>query len=194
VWPGLACIFIGEPRNHMIVNLHGGKADQMGVHSYGKRFAPNWLEVENCFVTAVGRIIFSRAADDNSSYLYMSEKQAERYEKSLAEKVANNQGKEEPVRVRANGPHTRFRVHFKRGIKKVACKSSVTYVPKLITPHSEKKTAYRRVKRLHAISQQDVNGRAGGLVPLLLCYVALYFSFRSPFWKRLHIWSQSSER
>ena len=143
------------------MNLHGGKADQMGIHGYGKRFAPNWLEVENCFVTAVGRILFSRAANDTSSYLYMSETEAVRFEKSTQAKIDRNATRAEPVRVRQNGPHTRFRVHFKRGIKKmVAGGHRFPFNPNLVTPHSKKKTGYKRVKRLHGVNQQDVNGRA----------------------------------
>ena len=133
----------------------------MGIHGYGKRFAPNWLEVENCFVTAVGRILFSRAANDTSSYLYMSETEADRFEKSTEAKIQRNLSRDEPVRVRQNGPHTRFRVHFKRGIKTmVAGGHRFPFNPNLVTPHSKKKTGYKRVKRLHGVSQQDVNGRA----------------------------------
>jgi hypothetical protein len=133
----------------------------MGIHGYGKRFAPNWLEVENCFVTAVGRILFSRAANDTSSYLYMSETEADRFKKSTEAKIQRNLFRKETVRVRQNGPHTRFRVHFKRGIKKmVAGGHRFPFNPNLVTPHSKKKTGYKRVKRLHGVTQQDVNGRA----------------------------------
>ena len=148
----------------MIVRLPGGKADQLDVHGYGKRFAPNWLEVENCFPTAVGRILFSRAADDSSKFLYMTEKEAERYESATAVKIERNKGPGEPVRVRANGPHTRFRVHFKRGIHQMVQLSPIQrfkFMAALITPHSKKRTGYKRVKRLQGVTQSDVNGRAG---------------------------------
>jgi hypothetical protein len=135
----------------MVIRLHGGKTDQLDMHGYGKRFAPNYLEVENCFPTAVGRILFSRAADDSSKFLYMTEEQAERYEEAKAKKVALNKSRAEPVRVRGNGPHTRFRVHFKRGIR----------FAEMITPHNHKRTGYKQVKRLRGVAQTDVNGRAG---------------------------------
>jgi hypothetical protein len=93
----------------MVVRLHGGKTDQLDMHGYGKRFAPNWLEVENCFPTAVGRILFSRAADDSSKYLYMTEERALRFEEAKAQKVAANKSRAEPVRVRGNGPQQGFK-------------------------------------------------------------------------------------
>jgi hypothetical protein len=147
----------------MVVGLHGGKNDQLGLHGYGKRFAPSWLEVENCFPTAVGRILFSRAEDDSSKYLYMTEKQAERYEEAKAEKVAANKTRKEPVRVRGNGPHTRFRVHFKRGIRQMVHSRSdqFKFLAEMITPHNHKRTGYKQVKRLRGVAQTDVNGRAG---------------------------------
>jgi hypothetical protein len=148
----------------MVIRLHGGKTDQLDMHGYGKRFAPNYLEVENCFPTAVGRILFSRAADDSSKFLYMTEEQAERYEEAKAKKVALNKSRAEPVRVRGNGPHTRFRVHFKRGIRQMVQKSSsiqFKFFAAMITPHNHKRTGYKQVKRLRGVAQTDVNGRAG---------------------------------
>lgn len=147
----------------MVVRLHGGKTDQLDVHGYGKRFAPNYLEVQHCFPTAVGRILFSRAADDSCKFLYMTEKQAERYEEAKAEKVAANKTRKEPVRVRGNGPHTRFRVHFKRGIRQMVHSRSdqFKFLAAMITPHNHKRTGYKQVKRLRGVAQTDVNGRAG---------------------------------
>jgi hypothetical protein len=134
----------------------------MGIHGYGKRFAPNWLEVENCFPTAVGRILFSRSASDDSTYLYMSETEAARYEQSTASKIARNEGLQQPVRVRANGPHTKFRVHFTRGIQKMVSRGHrMHHHPSFITPHGRKRTSYKQLKRLHRVSQQDINDRAG---------------------------------
>jgi hypothetical protein len=148
----------------MVVRLHGGKTDQLDMHGYGKRFAPNWLEVENCFPTAVGRILFSRAADDSSKYLYMTEERALRFEEAKAQKVAANKSRAEPVRVRGNGPHTRFRVHFKRGIRQMVQKShsqQFKFLAAMITTHNHKRTGYKQVKRLRGVAQTDVNGRAG---------------------------------
>jgi len=147
----------------MVVGLHGGKNDQLGLHGYGKRFAPSWLEVENCFPTAVGRILFSRAEDDSSKYLYMTEERAERFEQAKAAKVAANKLRSEPVRVRGNGPHTRFRVHFKRGIRKMVHANSTRFkgLGEMITPHNHKRIGYKQVKRLRGVAQIDVSGRAG---------------------------------
>ena len=148
----------------MVVRLQGGKADQLDMHGYGKRFAPNWLQPENCFATAVGRILFSRSADDSSKFLYMTEEEAQRFESATAAKVERNKGRAEPVRVRANGPHTRFRVHFKRAISKIVRQSPsqrFKFMAAMITPHSHKRTGYKQVKRCQGVTQPDVNGRAG---------------------------------
>ena len=158
----------------MIVHLHGGKADQMGKYGYSKRFAPNWLCHANCFVTAVGRILFSRDADNDSSYLYMTEKEAERYEATTKAKIAKNTRLENPVRVRGNGPHTRFGVHFKRTIKKQIrdpehCHFS-EYANLALAPHSFKRTAYRRLQRMEGVTQQDVNGRADHHTGMVFIY------------------------
>jgi hypothetical protein len=40
---GLACLMIGEVKNHMVINLSGGKSDPEGKSNYGKRFACNFL-------------------------------------------------------------------------------------------------------------------------------------------------------
>lgn len=164
----------------MVVRLHGGKNDQLGLHGYGKRFATNWLEVENCFPTAVGRILFSREADDSSKYLYMTEERAERFEQAKAAKVAANKSRSEPVRVRGNGPHTRFRVHFKRGIRKMVHANSQRFkgLGEMITPHNHKRIGYKQVKRLRGVAQTDVNGRAGNSLSQSLCYCTSHFSFQ----------------
>jgi hypothetical protein len=149
----------------MTMKLHGDKKDPFAKHSYGKRFPPNPHEVANCLVTAVARIIFSRASDDTSPYLYMDEKEALNFQMKTDAKLAKNRTRDgAPVRVRANGPHNRFAVHFKRGIQQMEkIKPNRFGIAKLCTLYCQKRTAYRRLKRLHNLQQEDVNGRAGQL-------------------------------
>jgi hypothetical protein len=159
---GLACLMNGEDGHSMMINLSGGKTDQSGVFGYGKRFACNWLEPHNCLPTAIGRNIFSRLSSDSSNYLYMSNDQARRYETKLAKKIAINKSKADPVRVRALGPHTRFRIHFKRGIMKMVKQKPGMFgiPPELIAPHCHKRTGYRQLKRCSGVLQDHVNARA----------------------------------
>lgn len=159
---GLACLMNGEDDLSMVINLSGGKTDQTGVFGYGKRFACNWLEPHNCLVTAIGRNIFSRLSSNSSNYLYMTNEQARRYETKLASKIATNNSKAEPVRVRGLGPHTRFRIHFKRGIMKMDKSRPGRFgmPPHLIAPHCHKRTSYRHLKRCPGVSQDHINARA----------------------------------
>jgi len=94
----------------------------------------------------------------------MTEERALRFEEAKAQKVAANKSRAEPVRVRGNGPHTRFRVHFKRGIRQMVQKShsqQFKFLAAMITTHNHKRTGYKQVKRLRGVAQTDVNGRAG---------------------------------
>jgi hypothetical protein len=159
---GLACLMNGEDGHSMVINLSGGKTDQTGVLGYGKRFACNWLEPHNCLPTAVGRNIFSRLSSNSSNYLYMTNEQAQRYETKLAAKKAMNDSKEEPVRVRALGPHTGFRIHFQRGVMNMDRSKPGRFgiPPSIVAPHVHKRNGYREVKRIPGVSQDHVNARA----------------------------------
>ena len=159
---GLACLMIGEVKNHMVINLSGGKSDPEGKSNYGKRFACNFLEPHNCLPTAIGRIIFSRDSTDSSQFLYMNDKEARHYSARFEQKVQKNKQLQQPGRVRQLGPHTRFRVQFKRAISKmvVGHTSRFGINPNLIAPHQRKRTAYRQIRRMRGIQQEHVSARA----------------------------------
>ena len=159
---GLACLMIGEVPNHMVINLSGGKADPEGKSNYGKRFACNFLEPHNCLPTAIGRIIFSRDSTDSSQFLYMSDIQAQHYQEKFAAKSQRNKSLQEPIRIRNLGPHTKFRVQFKRAVSQMELARPRRFGidPKLIAPHHRKRTAYRQIRRMRAIQQEHVCARA----------------------------------
>lgn len=159
---GLACLMIGEVKNHMVINLSGGKSDPEGKSNYGKRFACNFLEPHNCLPTAIGRIIFSRDSTDSSQFLYMSDKEACHYSERFDTKVLSNKSLKEPSRVRQLGPHTKFRVQFKRAISKMVVNNHLRFGidPDLIAPHQRKRTAYRELRRMRFIQHEHVSARA----------------------------------
>jgi hypothetical protein len=171
---GLACLMIGEVKNHMVINLSGGKSDPEGKSNYGKRFACNFLEPHNCLPTAIGRIIFSRNSTDSSQFLYMSDNEARRYSARFDEKVLMNRGLAQPGRVRQLGPHTRFRVQFKRAISKMVVDQPLRFGidPNLIAPHQRKRTAYRQIRRMRAIQQEHVSARADHRSGLVFHYAS----------------------
>ena len=160
----LPCLALAAEKDMVVVNISGGKCDQEGTSSYGKRFGCNPDEPHNCFPTALGRHFFSRQPDDNSNYLYMTDKQAADYECKRAALVARNEGSSEPTRVRCNGPHTRFRRHISRVIHRMHKANSAVFGgvrAKRITPHSFKRVGYRQARRCPSIRQEHLSARAG---------------------------------
>jgi hypothetical protein len=159
------CLAASTDGDMVVVNVAGGKADQEGLYSYGKRFACNSREAHNCFPTALARHIFSRQSNDSSMYLYMTDQQAIAYERKKADLDARNEGLSEPIRVRSGGPHTKFRRHFTRFIFRMDAGSpNIFGVHKnTITLHSLKRVGYRHARRCPSIRQEHLSARAGDL-------------------------------
>ena len=160
----LPCLALAAEGDMVVVNIAGGKCDQEGKSSYGKRFPCNADEPHNCFPTALGRHLFSRQSDDNSNYLYMTDKQAADYVCKKAVLESHNEHSSEPIRVRCNGPHTRFRRHMSRVIHRLHNQNPTVFGgvrAKRITPHSFKRVGYRQARRCPSIRQEHLSARAG---------------------------------
>lgn len=154
---GRACFRSADTHDCPLVNLAGGKSDQYDEHGYGKRMACNFEDAKFCFPTALARHFFSRTLQDNSPYLFMGEEDAERYKRQLNELKDQNASREHPLRIRDNGPHTKFRRQFARAIKDLPLGG---ISKQGITLHSLKRVGYRQVRRLPGIEAQDVSARA----------------------------------
>ena len=152
---GLACFNLADTGDCILSDLSGGKSDTSGEFSYAKRLACNFEEVHHCFPTALARHIFSRTSADTSPYIFMNESRAEGYDRQLRDLEARQ--KQEAVRIRGNGPHTRFRVHFKRALGYVKLGG---INKKTVTLHSCKRTGYRQLRRLVGLEAQHVSARA----------------------------------
>jgi hypothetical protein len=152
---GLACFNLADTGDCILSDLSGGKSDTSGEFSYAKRMACNFEEVHHCFPTALARHIFSRTSGDTSPYIFMTESRAEGYDRQLRDLEARQ--KQEAVRIRGNGPHTRLRVHFKRALGYVKLGG---INKKTVTLHSFKRTGYRQLRRLVGIEAQHVSARA----------------------------------
>jgi hypothetical protein len=85
----------------------------------------------------------------------MTEIRAEEYDRQLRE--LEERQKHETVRIRGNGPHTRFRVHFKRALQYVELRG---INKKTITLHTPKRVAFRQLRRLIGLDAQDLCARA----------------------------------
>jgi hypothetical protein len=159
----LPCLAVSLDGDMVVVNIAGGKGDQEGKYSYGKRFACNPGEAHNCFPTALARHLFSRQSSDRNMYLYMTDEQAIAYERKKAALDARNKGLSEPIRVRNGGPHTKFRRHFTRCIHRMDVRSPNMFgVSKnTITLHSFKRVGYRHARRCPSIRQEHLSARAG---------------------------------
>ena len=164
---GLACFNLADTGDCITSDLSGGKCDTSGEFSYAKRFACNFEEVHHCFPTAFARHIFSRTSGDTSPYIFMTESRAERYDRQLRDLEARQ--KKEAVRIRGNGPHTRFRVHFKRALGYVKLRG---INKKTVTLHSFKRTGYRQLRRLLGLEAQHVSARAEHRSTLAFVYGA----------------------
>lgn len=152
---GLACFNLADTGDCITSDVSGGKCDTSGEYSYAKRLACNFEEVHHCFPTALARHIFSRTSNDTSPYLFMTEKRAEGYDRQLRELEARQT--KEPVRIRGNGPHTRFRAHFKRALQYVELRG---INKKTVTLHTPKRVGFRQLRRLVGLEAQDVSARA----------------------------------
>jgi hypothetical protein len=160
----LPCLALAAEGDMVVVNIAGGKCDQEGTFSYGKRFACNPDEPHNCFPTALGRHLFSRQPDDKSNYIYMTDTQAADYERKRAVLLARNECSDEPIRVRCNGPHTRFRRHMSKVIHRMHSRNPAVFGgvrAKRVTPHSFKRVGYRQARRCPSIRQEHLSARAG---------------------------------
>ena len=152
---GLACFNLADTEDCITSDISGGKCDTSGEFSYAKRLVCNFEEVHHCFPTALARHIFSRASQDTSPYIFMTEIRAEEYDRQLRE--LEERQKHETVRIRGNGPHTRFRVHFKRALQYVELRG---INKKTITLHTPKRVAFRQLRRLIGLDAQDLCARA----------------------------------
>lgn len=168
----LPCLALSLDGLMVVVNIAGGKGDQEGKYSYGKRFACNSGEAHNCFPTALARHFVSRQSNECSNYLYMTDQQGSAYERKKATLVARNASLSNPIRVRSGGPHTRFRRHFTRCIHRMdAGKTHIFGIQKkTITLHSHKRVGYREARRCPSIRQEHLNARAGDLFDVVFIF------------------------
>ncbi len=159
----LPCLALSLDGTMVVVNIAGGKGDQEGKYSYGKRFACNSGEAHNCFPTALARHIFSRQSNDCSNFLYMTDMQATAYERKKTDLEKRNEALPDPIRVRSGGPHTKFRRHFTRCIHRMDSGSPLIFgiQKNTITLHSHKRVGYRHARRCPSIRQEHLSARAG---------------------------------
>jgi len=96
----LPCLAVSLDGDMVVINIAGGKGDQDGKYSYGKRFACNSGEAHNCFPTALARDIFSRQSNDSIMYLYMIANQGMAYERTKATLISKNKELSDHIRAR----------------------------------------------------------------------------------------------
>jgi hypothetical protein len=169
----LPCLALSLDGLMVVVNIAGGKGDQEGKYSYGKRFACNSCEAHNCFPTALARHFFSRQSNECSNYLYMTDQQASAYEGKKAMLDARNELLPDPIRVRSGGPHSRFRRHFARCIDLIHAENPHIFgiQKKAITLHSHKRVGYREARRCPSIRQEHLSARAGDFVDVVSIFI-----------------------
>jgi hypothetical protein len=184
----LPCLAASLDGDMVVVNIAGGKGDQEGKYSYGKRFACNPGEAHNCFPTALGRHFLSRQFNDRSMFLYMTDEQASSYETKKAALEKRNEELAEPIRVRHGGPHTKFRRHFTRCIHRMDARSPNIFgvSKKTITLHTSKRVGYRHARRCPSIRQEHLSARAGDW--FMICPSLSLILSRSSFGKFVHVW------
>ena len=190
----LPCLAVSLDGDMVVINIAGGKGDQEGKYSYGKRFACNSGEAHNCFPTALARHIFSRQSNDSSMYLYMTDQQGMAYERKKATLISKNKELSDPIRVRCGGPHTRFRRHVAKCIHRMDVRSTQIFgvMKKAITLHTFKRVGYRHARRCPSIRQEHLSARAGDMFHV--CPSLLLISSRSSFRKFVHVWSKAFQR
>jgi hypothetical protein len=118
------------------------KTDPKGEFSYNKRFWPNWKNPKMCFLTALGVHLLSLRPKEKSNFMFMSKKEARKYDQELTEQRKRNVHKASSI-----GPHKGFHrtitkcFHPLSGDERVALGISKT---KNYVAHSSRMTGYAR--------------------------------------------------